>query len=266
MIKKKKGATAKKKKGGSVLKKNTKNKVKKPSKIVKKKQKKEIVTPVIIEDTKPKRVKQNYFDNKLVEELVVRYQKGKYTDVRLYNEIMTHLDKIVIAIINKYHFYYYYNYQDLAQEGRMACMSSLKTFDLKRVKQPGKSVFSYFSNVVKRNLRFFTLNKNRKIIKETKVDPAKLATYAIFNQKKETDFFEGRQKVFEFFAYLKRILFKDKKRMLNLVFILEKYIKEVSGSNFKSKDFVAYCKSFGYTSDYTKRFMNIIKENKSELE
>jgi hypothetical protein len=29
---------------------------------------------------------------------------------------------------------------------------------------------------------------------------------------------------------------------------------------------VAYCKSFGYTSDYTKRFMNIIKENKSELE
>jgi len=213
-------------------------------------------------EKKKKRKKQNYFDNQMVEGLILRYKKTNCSDPKLLKEIMEHLDKIIIAIINKYRFYNYYEYDDLIQEARIACIESLSRFDMNKVKQKKKSVFSYFSNVVKRNLRFFTLNKNKKIYRETAVPPE----YLKGNGSKYDDdiLFTGIVKFNDLILTFKN-LFKEKKRMYNLVVILEKYIKEISGINFKTKDFIAYCKSFGYTPEYVKKFLSILREHKEEI-
>lgn len=204
---------------------------------------------------------ENYFDNQLVEKLVLEYQKKNCNDERLLNEIMKHLDKIVIAIINKYHFYDFYEYDDLIQEGRIACIESLPRFDLTKVKQKHKSVFSYFSNVVKRNLRFLTLNKNKKIYKETAVDD-----FVFINNEisKQQAYITEKEMFNDLIRLLKNVL-KDKRRMYNLVVLLEKYVNEVSDVHFKMKDFVAYCKSFGYTAEFVKKFFSIVRNYKDEI-
>jgi len=220
----------------------------------KKKKKKEITFKV-----KKRAKKQSYFDNAMVQALILKYRETNETNDKLKEAILKELDKIVFAIINKYHFYYYYEYEDLVQQGRIACMDSLKRFDMNKVKQKKKSVFSYFSLVVKRNLRFFTINKNRKLYKENKTDFSYLAESDKFIQHNEYNKFI----IFDDLIKTFKNKFKKKQRMYNLVVLLDKYVKKISDIHYKQKDFIAYCKSYGYTAEYIKKFLDEIKNSKN---
>lgn len=204
--------------------------------------------------------KQNYFNNADVEALILKYKKGGEKDLKIRELILKELDKIVFAIINKYHFYYYYEYDDLVQQGRIACIDSLHRFDMKKVKQKKKSVFSYFSLVVKKNLRFFTINKNRKLYKENITDFSYLSESDKFIQHNEYNKFI----VFDTLINRFKNKFKTRQRMYNLVVLLDKYVKKISDIHYKQRDFIAYCKSFGYTSEYVKKFLNEIKSKKND--
>jgi hypothetical protein len=116
------------------------------------------------EDTKPttpatpkkrgRKGKRMYFDNPLVEELVVRYQKGGCTDLNLRNEIMGHSHELIIQVMRTNNLQNIYPYRDQTAEADLfqAAWSeierSLYKFDSKR----GTKIFNLWTQVARSSM------------------------------------------------------------------------------------------------------------------
>ncbi len=98
--------------------------------------------------------KRMYFDNALVEGLVIRYQEGGCTDLELRNEIMGHSHELIIQVMRTNNLQNIYPYRDQTAEADLfqAAWSeierSLYKFDTKR----GTKIFNLWTQVARASM------------------------------------------------------------------------------------------------------------------
>lgn len=108
----------------------------------------------LIEKDKKKTKRKMYFDNSVVEELVIEYQKGGCVNLELRNEIMSHSHELIIQVMRTNNLQNIYPYKDAAVEAELfqAAWSeierSLYKFDIKR----GTKIFNLWTQVARASM------------------------------------------------------------------------------------------------------------------
>ena len=104
-----------------------------------------------------------YFDeeknNKKIRIYLENIDNPSYKYLR--DEILKDAREIVKGVIHTHRFTRFEQYEDLFQEGIIACMNSIKKFNPEYVTSKGEKVklFSYFSLVAKKNLIVYTMKR-----------------------------------------------------------------------------------------------------------
>lgn len=115
---------------------------------------KQVVAPIEKKTKKRKNSKKMYFDNDVVEELVVRYQKSGCIDLNLRNEIMNHSHELIIQVMRTNNLQNIYPNRDASAETDLfqAAWSeierSLYKFDTKR----GTKIFNLWTQVARASM------------------------------------------------------------------------------------------------------------------
>lgn len=103
---------------------------------------------------KVKKKKKMYFNNKVVEELVVRYQKGGCIDLKLRNEIMGHSNELIIQVMRTNNLQNIFPNKDATSEADLFQAAwteierSLYKFDIKR----GTKIFNLWTQVARASM------------------------------------------------------------------------------------------------------------------
>ena len=113
----------------------------------------------------PKWVKgKMYYDEKLVVDLIHKWQESAYImngivmqrDINIENKIIVEINKIALAIINQYRYHIFEPMEDLMQEAVKECWRNLPKFSTDK----GTS-FNYFSLICKRHLLNYTTRRSK---------------------------------------------------------------------------------------------------------
>lgn len=207
----------------------------------------------------------NYFDNDATTVLIIEYLSFPLEErtintraLFLREEILKEVSKIVNGIIFTHKFIVWETYDDLYQEASMACLKALDKFNPEYITSNGKkaTAFNYFSLTAKRCLKFYTMKNKRN--REGLPIEDHINNLTIEDRRNTEDFIKN-------LIYESRIIVNKKYKKFNtLVDVLEVYLDTMKSYN--KRDFFKYAKAFGWSSNLIRKFLKILKENKSEIE
>lgn len=219
-------------------------------------------------EEKPKKKSNNYFDEEKVTELILKYQKSAikekdsegnitivWKDIKLEEEIMIEVIKIVKAIIQVYRYYVFEDYDDCLQHGSMSCYQNF----MKWTKEKG-TAFNFFSIISKRSLLNYT---DRRKKHRNHHDIAE-----------QIDLYDDRTLNFDFYLEEMRdtiidiinnnFMGKKRKRFIDITLILIDYLGKTKKYISKT-DFYSWARSYGIRSIDVREFVKAMKDHGTEL-
>ena len=197
--------------------------------------------------------KKYYFDEENFQKLLTEYQRTAIVyngvvinkDEKVERELVNQVQKIVIAIINQYHYHLFEDVEDLKQEGAKACFTNFIKFT------PNKgTAFNYFSIIVKIHLLNYTdrrkKHRNLSDVDEcVDVESRKELNYDLFFENLETTLFKI---IDENFVGNKR------KKYTKIASIIIGYLKKSKVYTSKS-DMYSWLRSYGFKSGEAREFI-----------
>lgn len=198
--------------------------------------------------------KKNYYNEKKVQELLVAYQaetiieNGKCIkrNIKVENELVKEVQKIVAAIIFTYQFQRFEPFEDLMQQGMLACAPNF----LKFTPYKGSS-YNYFSLITKKTLLNYTLRRqrHRKGVEFDKIKNVVKVTTMY-------DFSEFISSIEEdiFYVIDQNFLGAKRKRHVKTAALIIDYLHKTQTFVSKS-DLYAWCRSFGVKQNIVREFI-----------
>lgn len=221
-----------------------------------------------------KKVGNNYFPNDYVTNLILEYQKTmKVTDdkiigdKRLEYKIMAELEKLALAIINKYCYWKhcsekYCSMDDLMQECLKVAFQNIPKFNAEYIvdeeTKKKTSAFNFFSLIFKMHLLSFTV-KGKKNRGTADVDEF----YDVVEERTSVNYDM-------FFMDLEKTLFRvinenyvkqKRKKYLDLASILLDYLVKTKAFVGKN-DLLSWVRGYGYKTNDFKEFTNEMQKYK----
>ncbi len=206
------------------------------------------------------KTKDNYFDNKMVEELIVNYQKNECIKEKnkLKEIIMIHVNEIIKRIISCYDFARFEEREDLLQHAAEACFKSIKNFNPFHPKY--SSAFNWFSLTAKRSLLNYTLRK-KKHRGHQDIDEH---CYIEFSNKEiNTRFIEDDFQKELFFIIDNNFLSIQRNNYIKITMILTNYL--IKTRKFKKTDFYAWARSHGFTNAICRQYLKDISKHFNKI-
>jgi hypothetical protein len=215
------------------------------------------------------RIGKNYFNEEYVKDLILEYQKTLIIngdkiigDKKLEYKIMAELEKLALAIINKYAQWRFCPMEDLMQECLKVAFQNISKFNAEYIvdeKTKRKtSVFNFFSLIFKMHLYSFTL-KGKKHRDNADVD----VFYDVVEERTEVNyniFFDDLEKTL--FRVIDENYLRDKrKKYRELASILVEYLDKTKSFVGKN-DMLAWFRGYGYKSSDVKNFTNEMQKYK----
>lgn len=202
--------------------------------------------------------KKMYFNEEDFQNLLRDYQKTAivYNGVvinkneRVERQLVDQVQKIVMAIINQYHYHLFEDVEDLRQEGLKACFTNFIKFT------PDKgTAFNYFSIIVKIHLLNYTdrrkKHRNLSDVDEClEIESQKELNYDLFFENLEVTLFRI---IDENFVGTKR------KKYIRIASIIIGYLKKSKVYTSKS-DMYSWLRSYGFKSGEAREFIKAMSQ------
>jgi len=169
-------------------------------------------------------------------------------DVKIENELMAMIKKIVIAIINNYRYYIFEEYEDLIQEGLKACYIALPRYT------PEKgSLFNYASIVSKIHLLNYTDRRKKHrnhldVDEQLEIESQEILNFNLFIDNLRGSMFSI---IDENFVRAKR------KKYYKISVVIVDYL-EKSKKVINKSDLYAWARSYGIKSQDVRLFIKDI--------
>ncbi|MDR0676493.1 MAG: hypothetical protein LBF97_05590 [Elusimicrobiota bacterium] len=209
------------------------------------------------------KVGKNYFNEEYVKNLILEYQKTLVTDgdkivgnKLLEYKIMAELEKLALAIINKYAQWRFCPIEDLMQECLKVAFQNIPKFNAEYIVDENTkrktSVFNFFSLIFKMHLYSFTL-KGKKHRDNADVD----VFYDVVEERSSVNYniFFGDLEKTLFRIINENYLREKRKKYIELASILVEYL--VKTKSFVGKnDMLAWFRGYGFKSSDVKDFTN----------
>lgn len=204
--------------------------------------------------------KDNYFDNKLIEEKIAEYKIEnnfkKRKDLEVF--IMLSIKEIIKRIITFYNFTRFEEKEDLEQHAMEACFKSIKNFNPLHPKY--SSAFNWFSLVSKRSLLNYTLRKRKH---RGHLDIDDFFTLEYKNNELSKNFLEIELQNKLINLIETNFLGQQKTNYINLTYIIIGYLMKTK--KFKKTDFYAWARSCGYNSLLCREYIKSVGKHIQEI-
>ncbi len=210
----------------------------------------------------------HYYDNEVVQGKIEEYlsypQEERLENshtLRLREEVLKEVGKIVNGIIFTQKFTIWEPYDDLYQEAMEACTKALEKFNPNFITSKGEKAtsFNYFSLTAKRCLKFYTIrNKDNR-------GHYQIEDYS-YLLPHDFDITETSKSIISesFVKQLKEIFVnKGYKKYIPLIDILHDYLETIG--DFNKRDYFRYCKFKGWSPNLVRKFLKIMHEYKEKL-
>jgi hypothetical protein len=195
----------------------------------------------------------NYFDNKMVENLIMTYKQEKEEVKReaLKNKIMENVNEIIKRIISCYSYNRFEEIDDLIQHASEACYKSIKNFNPEHPKY--SSAFNWFSLTAKRSLLNYTLRK-QKHRGHKDIDDY----FDIEYQKKEVSLYFVENELSKEIIHIIDLNYVGQQRLnyIKITLVLINYLSK--NFKFKKAEFYAWARSHGFTNAICRQYIKDI--------
>lgn len=187
------------------------------------------------------------------------------SDAIMHELFIKYFDKLIHGIIfnGRYRFWRFADVDDLAQEGRLAIITSIHK---QQWKQERGSIFNFFSTVVAKNLINYTRKQSKATNNCANIDEIYNNKHVQYTQNYNKDIL-----ISETFNTL-RAMFAGKNRFYKMIDLLEHYYEVNKGKKFVKKHFIEFAKAYNFSPAsvnnlfaYLKR-LRLKKEIKAILE
>jgi DNA-directed RNA polymerase specialized sigma24 family protein len=193
-----------------------------------------------------------YWDEKLN---IKRWYKFMEGDEQAYADLFVDVEKIVRAIINRYRFFRFDDYDELVMVGLESCINSLKNFNPNYINKNGRktTLYSYTSKSAQQSIYYYT-KRNQHIRNNATLD-ALTERYVYMEQTQHN----GHENVLDFF--------EDKmstqgNNNIEIMKLLRLYIEKTG--DYNKREFFRFCRSYGWSPNLTRKFLSILQTFKDD--